>query len=1301
MQKFKAKSFLMLLMLCFCFMFAFPMKANLSASAESSGTPFVIEKNDIESVQIGTNQSLQVMPGEQRKLFVDIFPTIAKDTAVNIAYQITIGEGASISGNTLKISENATIGETIEVVAIVDDIVSDNSLVFTVVPVLVDSISILNTETQIKQGETLLLQTKVFPENATDKNLAYEIISGKEYASVSIAGQISVSSDLEAGDLEIVVRVSSVAQTDVFTEKTFKLYKPVNAIVPPNASLTEVEQKCSYSFTANVEPFNATFGDAPVLYSVNVSEDIATIDSNGKLTISATAPIGTKIIVRIDATDGVFYEQEVTVVPVYATKFVASIKTRPTHGVKYLPGDTIAVLGEFLEPFNITEVNKVYEVLVDNSDIAYVENNVVKIRNIDEISDYKPSFKIIVQTNQNGNVLKHEFDIEVYVPVNLAKLIKISNDDLVENTSYNLSSLVSYLILPTNSEIRTASFELDSTKYATISNGKLIVKDNLPEGDITISLKVKADSKVSNIVSFNVYKPTRTLLLSSNKNEYISGLFSAEAVKLSTKTSQTASKNQPTITIESGAENIDGNYQNGDQIGLTFNIKTKLVYSDFENRIVLVAEQDGILSKLTINIYIPNEIVGFKGVEIDRGTINSFEIVSLDKVTNKQFELVSKDDNIEQIDLSAGKIKVKNNLVAGTVLKVVMKSLDRYGYTYTVNFTVKKLSNIETEILYSDNSSVKDSNKFNILVGKDSDGINILSSTKQLMVGRSADVSVLYKGQNLSVFGLSLEMRLSFNTYGFNWNIGDDSFTCEASQYATGRVTAKRIIKVIDGTETYDIVLDGILTSFRGLSGTPKITNGVITSSFEQIHLSADNTDFNTNATYGINNLKFSSAYADITETGFITKVKQDKDDTLSIKVYCDQTYNTQTIHYESVVSVKLRTIKLNANGGTTSQDFFVALDGATTSVSVPTKTGYIFIGYYFFINDLILEYFDSNGNKGETAVFEAYSFVDEIKAEWTEIKYKIIYTIYVNGNQDSSEPFEVSYTEEFKRTLTKKDCEFSEAKVNNENVSRDSNKQVTIKSACTQNGGEVKFDVYYKKSCFTSGTLITLADGSQKKIEDLKDTDMVLVWNFFTGEFDSAPVAFLLDHGEDIYNITVLKFDDETEISIIAEHGFFDATLNQYVFITEENVSDFIGHEFLKQTVENGENKMVKTKLVSFEKKTERTNAWAPLSYSHMMMFANGLITVSPETTGLFGIFDVNKETLCYDQEKMNEDIEKYGLCEYENSEFYGIVSKELFDAFNGQYIYIALGKGLITEQDIFDLISAYGENLTVEENN
>lgn len=77
----------------------------------------------------------------------------------------------------------------------------------------------------------------------------------------------------------------------------------------------------------------------------------------------------------------------------------------------------------------------------------------------------------------------------------------------------------------------------------------------------------------------------------------------------------------------------------------------------------------------------------------------------------------------------------------------------------------------------------------------------------------------------------------------------------------------------------------------------------------------------------------------------------------------------------------------------------------------------------------------------------------------------------------------------------------------------------------------------------------------------------------------------------------------------------------------------------------------------------------------------------------GLFNIFEVDSETLTYNTEAMNADIEEYGLFTYE--EFYEMypVSEEVFDAFNGEYLKVAIGKGLITYERIGELIERYAE--------
>ena len=55
-----------------------------------------------------------------------------------------------------------------------------------------------------------------------------------------------------------------------------------------------------------------------------------------------------------------------------------------------------------------------------------------------------------------------------------------------------------------------------------------------------------------------------------------------------------------------------------------------------------------------------------------------------------------------------------------------------------------------------------------------------------------------------------------------------------------------------------------------------------------------------------------------------------------------------------------------------------------------------------------------------------------------------------------------------------------------------------------------------------------------------------------------------------------------------------------------------------------------------------------------------------------------------------MKADIELYGLFDYE-ADFAGIITKEMFDAFNGKYLKIAIAKGILTEEKLNKLIENY----------
>ena len=77
--------------------------------------------------------------------------------------------------------------------------------------------------------------------------------------------------------------------------------------------------------------------------------------------------------------------------------------------------------------------------------------------------------------------------------------------------------------------------------------------------------------------------------------------------------------------------------------------------------------------------------------------------------------------------------------------------------------------------------------------------------------------------------------------------------------------------------------------------------------------------------------------------------------------------------------------------------------------------------------------------------------------------------------------------------------------------------------------------------------------------------------------------------------------------------------------------------------------------------------------------------------TEGLINIFEVDANTMSYDATAFLADITEYGLFTYEEFAALIPIPEEVFDAFNGQYLKVAIGKGLITLNEIALLVQRY----------
>ena len=220
--------------------------------------------------------------------------------------------------------------------------------------------------------------------------------------------------------------------------------------------------------------------------------------------------------------------------------------------------------------------------------------------------------------------------------------------------------------------------------------------------------------------------------------------------------------------------------------------------------------------------------------------------------------------------------------------------------------------------------------------------------------------------------------------------------------------------------------------------------------------------------------------------------------------------------------------------------------------------------------------------------------------------------------------------------------------------------------------------------TCIAAGTLITLADGSVKKVEDLLETDILMVFDHETGKFVEAPITFIERDGWAEYNIINLKFSDGRVTRLIYEHALFDMTLNKYVYITEKNLTEFIGHEFA--VGDGGEISSVT--LTEAFVTTEYTGCYSLVTAYHLNYFIDGLFSIPGGIEGLFNIFEYG-EGLKYDEEKMQADIEKYGLYTYED--FAEYIPEEVYNAFPAAYFKVSIGKGYLTFDKILEYIEAY----------
>ncbi len=241
--------------------------------------------------------------------------------------------------------------------------------------------------------------------------------------------------------------------------------------------------------------------------------------------------------------------------------------------------------------------------------------------------------------------------------------------------------------------------------------------------------------------------------------------------------------------------------------------------------------------------------------------------------------------------------------------------------------------------------------------------------------------------------------------------------------------------------------------------------------------------------------------------------------------------------------------------------------------------------------------------------------------------------------------------------------------------------------------GGE--YEAYYydsSGSCVLSSTLVLMADGSYKQAGQLQKGDVVISFNHETGKLEHN-VVIVNAHRNELTkdcNVLHLSFENGVETDLVYKHGYFDLDLNKYVYLSIDNYQKYIGHRFVY--IDSNLNR-TEAKLVAGQAKRMYTGFVSPVTAKHLNLVIDNMLGLSSSLDGLFNIFEYNPDTLAFDKDKMQRDIDTYGLLDYEYFKDY--FPKEIYDLLPCKYLGVSIGKGLITWDIIKSYISKWKDQL------
>lgn len=423
------------------------------------------------------------------------------DISSLITYEIISGsELATVSTDgKLTIKETATTGGKVVVVSKYNDFVSNEIEIE--IGIHVSNVTISSNKTELGSGSAVTLYSTITPENATNKVLTWSILQGNEIC--EIVGNVLILAD--EIDEAAIIKIQATVDEIKSNELSFTVNPDIHEI---NLVLTSDK---NLAFPGEVVSFNTQVkSDKPVTetvtYEIKEGSSLATISSDGKLTINETSTTGGKVVVVSKIGEFVSNEIEVNVGIKVSSVTISTSKTEVGEGNAIQLSSTIL-------PSNATNQNVSWSIL-QGQDLCVLLGNVIFIN--DEITE---DGIITVKATVDG-VNSNIIELTVKAPIVVLELT-LSSD---ATSAYPTETIQFSTEVSPSSDKEVEYYIVSGSDLATIDSktGLLTIKETATNGG-TVIVRSKIDGFESNRVSVSVLIKVESITISSQVNSLLAG----------------------------------------------------------------------------------------------------------------------------------------------------------------------------------------------------------------------------------------------------------------------------------------------------------------------------------------------------------------------------------------------------------------------------------------------------------------------------------------------------------------------------------------------------------------------------------------------------------------------------------------------------------------------------------------------------------------------------------------------------------------------------------------------------------